>query len=286
VSEFFQLLILGLLQGGTYGLLAAGLALIIGVMNILNVAHGEFMVLPALCVWIIWAATGINPFVILIPVALATLVVGAATERLLIERVIGQPVAMGLLMTFGLSLLMRSTGGFVFSLSYREIPILQGSAQLGNVILPEAQVAAFIGGVGVYLLIFLMLRRTQFGRAIRACAQNPEAALACGIDARSVRTWAFGIGCMMAATAGGFLILYFPLNAESGFQLVIAGVVAQMIGGVTRFVGAFFGGLALGEIQVVGGFYVSSEWAQVFVFATLLVVFLYRGTRGARELLR
>ncbi len=286
MPDIVQVLILGLLQAGTYALLASGLALIIGVMNVLNFAHGEFMVIPALTVWVLWSTTGVNPLLLLIPVALATLALGALTQRVVIERVIGRPEGMALLVTFGLALLMRSAAGTAFSLTYRSIPFLTTSRQVGDVTLPDARVVVFIVAIGVYLATYLMLRRTQFGRAIRAVAGNPEAALACGVDVRHVRIWAFGIGSMQAAIAGGLLIFTYPLNPESGFQLILKGVVAQMLGGITSYVGALFGAVALGEIEVVGGFYSSAELAQVFVYASLLVLFLYRASRGSRGLLR
>ncbi len=286
MHEITQLIVLGILLGGMYGLLAAGSALITGVMNVLNFAQGDFVTIPALCVWAIWSATKINPFLILIPVALGTLLVGAGVQRVLIERVVGRPFAMGLLLTFGLSLLMESNGGFAFGFSYREIPVLTSSFTVAGITLPEAQLVTFGGAVAVYLVIVVLLHRTQFGRALRACTQNPEAAVACGINARSVRTWAFGIGTMLAALAGGFLIQYFPINPISGFQIVLVGLIAQMIGGVTWFEGAFLGGLVLGEIDLIGGYYTTAEWAQIMVYGSLLVLFLFRGTVGARDQLR
>jgi branched-chain amino acid transport system permease protein len=274
--QVIQLLLLGLLLGGVYALLASGLALIVGVMRFLNLAHGEFMILSGLSVWGLWTSIGLNPLVGIIVVTPVAFLAGASIERVVLERVINKPESTAMLITFGLSMLLRSLGVLVFSLSLHAVPYMTDTVTIGPFFLPQVQVLGFGVAMLVYLGVYVALHRTQFGRALRAVAQNQAAAAASGIDARRVRSLAFGVGCGLAAIAGGLMILNYPLSPESAFSYVLKAFVAGMLGGLGSYIGALFGGLLLGVAEIFIGFYLTAQWAQAFTYVLLVVLLLVR----------
>ncbi len=276
LTQVVQLLLLGLLLGGMYALLASGLALIVGVMRFLNLAHGEFMVLSGLAVWGLWDVLGLNPIIAIIVVTPMTFLVGASIEQFVLERVVNKPESTAMLITFGLSMILRALGVLVFSLSLHAVPYLTDALTIGPFFVPQVQVFGFGAAMAVYFGVFVVLHRTQFGRALRAVAQNQAAAAACGIDARRVRSISFGIGSGLAAIAGGLMILNYPLSPESAFAYVLKAFVAGMLGGLGNYVGALVGGLLLGVSEIFIGFYFSAQWAQVFTYVLLVVLLLVR----------
>src|SRR5688572_24019646 len=214
--DLLQVVVSGLLLGGVYALFAAGLSMIFGVLRVINLAHGELLMLGAYLVWWLHNDAGFNPLAALPVAAVAMFAGGVALERGLIERVVGQPLLSSLLLTFGLSTLATGTALYFFTANFRSVPYLSGSIGVGEIDLSKTRLAAFAIALAVTGVTYLFLRYATFGKAIRATAGNAEVAMVCGIDVRLVRLVAFGLGSAMAAVAGGLIGMIFAFNPELG----------------------------------------------------------------------
>lgn len=283
--DLLQVIVSGLLLGGVYALFAAGLNMIFGVLRVINLAHGELLMLGAYLVWWLHNDIGFNPLAALPVAAIAMFAGGVALERGLIERVVGQPLLSSLLLTFGLSTLMTGTALYFFTANFRSVPYLSGSIGVGEIDLSKTRLAAFAIAVAVTGATYLFLRYATFGKAIRATAGNAEVAMVCGIDVRLVRLVAFGLGSAMAAVAGGLIGMIFAFNPELGRVFIGRAFAIVVLGGLGSFVGAFIGALLLGVAETVAAYYLDTQLAEGTAYLVLVLVLLLRpsGLFGAKE---
>lgn len=279
-----QVLLDGLLLGGLYMLVALGLTLVFGVMNVVNLAHGEFLMVGGFLTYLLATHLHLSPWLTL-PIAAAGLFVAAYLfEETVVERVVSSPMVMSLLLLFGLSAFLQSGGLAVWGATYRSVGTLQGSLLLGPIFIPWIRLAAFGIAAAATVLTLLFLRGTDLGREIRATAQNAQLAKACGVNVRRVRAFTFGMGAAMASLGGSLLIMLFAMNPASGqLYLAIAFAVA-VVGGLGSLPGALLGAVVVGLVQTLVGFYATAQWANVAVYAVFLVVLIVRpqGLLGKR----
>jgi branched-chain amino acid transport system permease protein len=283
--DLLQVVVNGLLLGGVYALFAAGLSMIFGVLRVINLAHGELLMLGAYLVWWLYNDGGINPLLALPVAAAAMFGFGLVLERGLIERVVGQPLLSSLLLTFGLSTLLTGTALYFFTANYRSIPYLSGSVEVLGIDLSKTRLVAFGIALGVTGATFAFLRYATFGKAIRATAGNAEVAMVCGIDVRLVRLITFGLGSAMAAVAGGLIGMIFTISPEMGRMFIGRAFAIVVLGGLGSFVGAFVGALMLGVAETVAAYYLDTQLAEGTAYLVLVVVLLLRpsGLFGAKE---
>jgi branched-chain amino acid transport system permease protein len=275
----------GLLLGGIYALVAAGLSLIFGVMRVINFAHGEFLMLGGMTTYWLFSLLGVNPLLSVVVVLPLFLLIGGGVQRALIQRVVNAPPMMALLLTFGLSFFIIGLSQALWGNEFRSVPYLGGSFAIGLLRLPRVRVIAFIGAALLIGAVFLFLRKTRHGKAIRATAQHPMVAMACGIDIAKVRRNTFAIGVSMAAFAGSLLVLITAMHPQAGQAYILRAFATVVLGGLGSYVGALLGGLMLGFIEVFGALYASSAVGQASAYLVLLVILLFRpgGLVGFRE---
>lgn len=280
-----QILINGLLLGGIYALVAAGLSLIFGVMRVINFAHGEFLMLGGMFTFFLFSLYGINPLVSLLIVIPAGLLIGAAVQRALLRRVVGAPPMMSLLLTFGLSFFLIGLGQALFTNVFRSVPYLDGSWQLAGLDFPRMRTVAFVISAALIVAVYLYLRHTRSGKAIRATAQHAEVAMTCGIDTAKVRRRAFAIGAGMAFVAGNLLVSITAMHPQIGIDYILKSFAIVVLGGLGSFIGALLGGLILGLVEVFGTFYVGPAFGQAVAYIMLLLVLIARpgGLMGTAE---
>ena len=273
-----QILINGVLLGGLYAVMALGLALVWGVLNIVNLAHGAFIMLGAYLSWHLYTYLGIDPFLGLPITAVVMFAFGYATQRGLLNLVVKAPMFNTLLITFGLEVVLTYLAQLAFSADFRTInPSYAGnSIQIGTVVLPLARLLAFGIAIVLTLAMWLFLLHTRLGRAIRATAQNLVAARLYGVEPRHLYAMTFGIGIGLAGAAGGLYGTVSQINPYIGATLTAKSFAIAIIGGLDNPLGVIVGGLFLGIIESLAVLYVGATFADVASFGVLVLVLIVR----------
>lgn len=292
MQQLIQTLILGLLIGGVYALMASGLTLVFGVMNVINVAHGAFLVLSALITWELWKTIGIDPLVAALITTPLMFVFGYVVYRLLLERLRNSPPSMTVLLTFGLALVIEGFMGIVTRNIFRSVTpsYFNASYELGPFFLPKPQVYGFIGALAVMGLLYVALTRTWTGRAIRASSQNASGAQLVGISASSVAALTFATGAATAGVGGSILAVLFAFFPASHYLWISRLLGIIVLGGMGSLPGAVVGALVLGVAETMTATYISLRWATVVFYLVIMVVLLLRpqglfGTRLREDVL-
>lgn len=274
-----QLVINGLLTGGTYLLMAMGLSLIFGVMKVVNFAHGAMMVFSGLLVFDLSQAAGLNVVLAVVIGVVSMALLGLLTQWVIIERVRGagqQGELQSLVVTYGLSLVLVNGAVVLFGSQYMSLPSLQGSWSLGSITLARGTVVGGAVAITASLAVFWWLRMTHYGKLVIATSSNSIGAAACGVNPSAVRRVAFSVGAAMAAAAGGMLILETPLTPQSALDLTVLSFVVIAIGGLGSYRGAVVGAAALGLGESLVGYYLGGVLQSLVPYAFLLLVLLVR----------
>ncbi|MFL5796589.1 MAG: branched-chain amino acid ABC transporter permease [Actinomycetota bacterium] len=286
MKHLIQTVVLGLLIGGVYALMASGLTLIFGVMNVINVAQGALLVLAALFTFGLWSKTGVDPLVAILITTPAMFVLGWLLYRLFVVRVRDAPPAMSVLLTFAMAVTLEGVMGVVWKNVYRSVTpsYFNQSFRIGGVFFPKAQVYGCIAALVVLALLYLMLTRTWAGRAIRAASENPGGAQLVGVNVSGVAALTFAIGVATTGAGGSILSVLYSFFPASHYQWISRLLGIIVLGGMGSLPGAFIGALMLGVAENLTQTYVSTRWATVVPYVLILVVLLIRpqGIMGTR----
>ncbi len=275
-----QLIIGGILLGGIYALAAFGLSLIFGVSRVLNIAHGDMLMLGALMSYGVFSFMGVNPFYSLFIILPFFFAVGMVFERFLIRPIAGRPqheaLVASVLITLGASLTIADltsffTGADVKGISYSLPPLNIGLFSVSSLRL-------LVLGVILVLTLCLhfYLRRTFTGMAIRAITQEREGAMLVGVNISRVSMVTFGIGTSTAAAAGMFFAILFAVTPFMGIPLTVKYLAIIVLGGLGSLVGSLVGGLILGLTESFTGFYLGTQWSPTVAFLVLILILLFR----------
>jgi branched-chain amino acid transport system permease protein len=273
-----QVIITGLLAGAVYALSACGLNLIVGVMGIVNMAHGEQLMIGAFVTFGVFTLLGSKSPLILLAAAPVTFVLGVLIQKYLLEPMMASLEVGTLLLTFGLSVFLSTGFIFLFTANYRSVHIFGGSLLLGRFAFPWSRVAtAGIAGA-VTLAMYLFLKRHRLGKAIRATSQNADAARGCGIDVRHIRILSFGLGSAMAGAAGAMVSTSYAFNPDIGQVFILKTFAAITLGGMGSFVGGLVGALLLGLVEALAAWYLTAQIAEMVAYVVLVAVLLVHPT--------
>ena len=285
MSLLLQIFANGLLLGGLYGLVAMGLALVFGVMRVINVAHGALVVLGALGTYALYAGLGLPPYVSLPLVVACLFVIGVVIERLLLERITRADELASLLLLFGLAVAISQAAALTNGARFFSVAYWSGSIRLGAVSISRPLLYAFGLAVVVAIALFYFLQRTPYGRAIRATAMAPDLAAAMGVDVRRVRLVTFGIGSALAGGAGTLLVTSQGLNALSGNVFLLIAFAACVLGGLGSVEGALVAGFVIGLIEVGASVVADAQSAQLAIYVLFILILLVRpsGLFGVRH---
>ncbi|MFC7157685.1 branched-chain amino acid ABC transporter permease [Halomarina halobia] len=278
ISAISQVLAGGLLLGVLWGVVALGLNLIFGVMRVINLAHGEFLMLGAFLTLELQLQFGIHPFIgifLLIPVFF---VLGLVTHYLVIERIIKTENAelMSLLATFALLLIMQNVGRAIWSTDTEAIQdeFISQTVNVFGVGVSYARVFSIVVAIVTMVLLYVIATKTEFGYAMRATVQNRQMAEVAGINTRRVYFITFGISVVLAGLAGSMVGMIYPFTVNVGFSFVVMGFLVIVFGGMGSFVGAMAGALVLGMIGSTGAYFFGSG-ARDLILLGILVVTLF-----------
>jgi len=273
-TVFVQLVVFGVLLGGIYGLVALGLTMIFGVMDVINFAHGAFLVVSMYTVWYVSGAAGVSPFLV-IPLAIGLLfVLGVVVHRLAVAPIMEAPQENQLIVTFGVLLVLVSVIEMTFTADLRSLDLELGSFGVEGVFVPTGQFYALVIAIVAMVGTWLFLQRTMLGRAIRGTADDRENAQYVGIDVPRIDYLTFGLGAALAGLAGAAIPLFQQFDPFLGNQYLVNAFVVVVLGGLGSFPGALLGGFVIGFVQVFGNFYLPGTFSQVVIFLLFIVVLL------------
>ncbi|MCS7175600.1 branched-chain amino acid ABC transporter permease [Pseudothermotoga sp.] len=274
-----QLIVTGVLVGSVYSLVAVGLTLIWGLMDIINFAHGDFMMMSMYIVFWLYALLKWDPLISLPIAAIVTALIAILSYRLVIKRVVNAPGLMALLATFGLSLFIRNLAQFLWSPNYRFVgeSILSGKRFIiFNVVIGLPQLVAAFGSIVMTLAVAMFIKKTKFGKAIQATAQSKDVAELMGVDTEKVYMFTFALSGVCVGVAGTLLSGIFPVYPESGAMYGLLAFVIVALGGFGNIWGAFYAGIMIGLAETIGGFYLGTQFKYAIAFLIYLLVLQFR----------
>jgi branched-chain amino acid transport system permease protein len=277
----------GILLGGVYALMAQGMALVWGVMNVVNIAHGALLILGSYLTFWAFLHWGLDPLLAMPLSMTALFLLGYLLQRLLINRVVRAEIFFTLLVTFGIEILMMNVMAWGWSVDPRRVNPSYSflGLSVGPYTIPLVRVVAFGMALVVTFLLFYFLQKTQTGRSIRATAQDVEAARLCGIPVAQVYGITYAIGAALAAAAGSLMAMLFSFTPYSGGAFTLKSFVVCVLGGLENAWGPLLGGVVLGVMEELGSRWFGSTYREAISFGLLVVILLLRpsGLLGRRE---
>ena len=280
MSGFLQATIYGLLQGGLLALVAVGFSLVWGVMNVVNLAHGSFVIVGAYVAWDLNSKFGLDPFLGMFISAALLFVVGYVLQRGLINLVVNGPIFVTLLLTFGLDLLIVQGLNILFSADYRSIQTSYAGNGIGllGARVPMGRLFAFIIAIAVTGALVAFVTRTRTGLSIMATGMDRGAARLMGIRARHAYALTFGIAAALAGMAGAMVGTVGTFNPAAAGAFTLMSFVIAVLGGLGNMYGAIVGGLVIGLVEAWGGLYLPGTWVNALAFLVLVIVLIVRPT--------
>jgi branched-chain amino acid transport system permease protein len=279
MTQFLQATLYGLLQGGLLALVAVGFSLVWGVMNVVNLSHGAFVLCGAYLAYELNQAIGLDPFLAMVPAAVVLFGVGYALQRGLVNLIVNAPIFLTLLLTFGLELVIVNALILGFTADYRSIPTGYAERSLvlpGDVRLPVGRLTAALLAVALAVGLGYVMRRTRTGLAILATGMDRGAARLMGIKAAHVYALTFGLAAALAGMAGAGVAAVSTFSPADAGRFTLFSFVAAVLGGLGNMSGALYGGLLLGLVEAWGGQLLPGTLVNAVAFAVLVLVLAIR----------
>jgi len=284
---YLQILINGILKGGLYALMALGMSLIWGVMDIINIAHGAFIMLGSYTTYWLFTLWGIDPFVSLIASMGIMFLLGYLIQKNLINLVIKADIFLTLILAFGIEIFINNVALLLWTSDVRKVKVAYAAAnfQFLGATIPYVRLFAFILAVIISIVLFIILNKTRLGRAIRATSQDIDAARLAGVKVSHIYAITFGIGTSLAAAAGTLWAILFPITPTMGGHLTLKSFVVTIVGGLGTMLGPMIGGLTLGIVEAFGTNWFGTTYESLisFTILVLVLIFMPRGILGGKQ---
>ncbi len=277
---FWQTVVAGFLKGGLYALIGIGMTLIMGVMGIINLAHGQLMMVAMYVTYVLFTYLGVDPYLSLAVGMPALFLLGVLIQRYLLNPLMTVDTILPenqVLMTVGIAMVLTEVVRFGFRSDYRSVGTGYSNATffLGNVSFSVALSIAFVIAVLFTLAMFLFLVRTDLGRSIRATAQDRDAATLMGVDTARITAVTFGLGAALVAAAGTLLAPVFYIFPDIGGPFTAKAFIITVLGGLGSTVGAIFGGVTLGLAESIGSTYLGMDYENIIGMSIFILVLLF-----------
>jgi branched-chain amino acid transport system permease protein len=254
ITTFLDIVIAGLLMGGIYALIAVGLSLQYGVARVLNISHGEFIMIGAFGTWMLYKMVGINPLITLAMCGPVLFLIGFFLHKTLFRSLLASSASVdifegkSLLASFGLLFIIQNIAILTWGADIKSYSYLNYGINLGGALFPANRLVTLLFAVVISAAFYLFLAFTRLGKAIRAAAQDSRTAGLMGVNINKVLALCFGFGALMAGFAGGLLSMCYPITATMGMEYTIIAIIVVVLGGLGSIVGSFIGGFLLGII--------------------------------------
>lgn len=279
MTTFLQIITNGLMLGGLFAIVAIGLTLIFGIVKVVNFAHGEFLMVGMFLTWMITTRMGYHPYASVILVVPAMFILGALTQRLLIQPLMGaEDDHVQIFATVGLSTAMMNLALLTFGADIANTPTfgLRAPIELGPVRILTGQLYIFLAAIALVVALQLFLKKSQTGRAIRAVAQHRVAAELMGVNVPRIYILSFGLGAACVGLAAVLIAPLYPTSSNIGTYFVLTAFVVVVLGGLGSIPGAFFGAMVIGIVDSAAGYYIGSGLREAVVFGLFLVILILR----------
>lgn len=288
---FLQVVINGLLLGGIYAIISIGLTMIFGVIRVVNFAHGEFLMIAMYASYFCFTLFGLNPYLSLILVVPLMFLIGMGVDQIIIRQLRNAPSYMQIFATVGLSILLMNGALFLFGGDYHAVnmPFAKENLNILGCTLNYSRIIVFLSSIIIAVILYLFLKGTDIGRQIRAIAQDRNAARLMGINLNRVYMITFGIGTALVGAAGSLLMPIYYVFPSVGAYFVLTAFVVVVLGGMGNMVGALLGGLIIGVVDSLSGFYITPALKEVVYFVIFIAVLVIKpsglmGIIGAEEM--
>ncbi|MHA6345639.1 branched-chain amino acid ABC transporter permease [Roseivivax sp. CAU 1761] len=287
MDTFLQVVANGLMLGGLFAIVAVGLTLIFGIVKVINFAHGEFLMVGMYLTFLLSTKGGMHPYLTAAAVVPALFVMGALTQRLLIQPLMAaRDEHVQIFATVGLSTALINLALLIFGADIANTPTsgVREMVTLGPVRVLTGQLWVFGAAIALVVGLQVFMKSTRTGRAIRATAQNRAAARLMGIDDRFVYVLTFGLGAACVGLGSVLIAPLYPASPTIGTYFVLIAFVCTVLGGLGSIPGAFFGALVIGLVDALSGFYVGSDLREAVVFGIFLLILILKpsGLFGTR----
>jgi branched-chain amino acid transport system permease protein len=284
LSDLATPVVMGILLGGLYAVIALGLSLVFGVVKEINIAHGDLVILGSYFGYVAMTVFGIDPILSLVAGMPVLFGIGFVIQKFLLNRAFKISMDATLIIAFGLSLILQNTYQLIWTPMARGLTTSYAleSFSAGPVHIPLVYLLDFLAAIAVMVFIHLFLKKTYLGRAIRAAAQDRRTAHLMGINTDRVYAYTFAISMALAAVAGIFLGLTFSFTPISGMSFLIIALGVVVLGGLGSIVGTFVGGIAFGLAQTLGGYFfgVAAQMLVAYVMVLVVLAVIPRGIFG------
>lgn len=284
---FLDIFIAGLLLGGLYALIAMGLSLQYGVARVLNVSHGEFIMIAGMSTWVLYTAFGINPLIAVVICGPVAFIVGFFLHRTLFRTLLGKSATLqafegsGMLAAFGLYYILQGVAFIIWGSELRSYSFLVEPVSIGGALFGARRLVTLAFSVAIGIIFFIFLARTRMGKAIRAASQDPTTAGLMGVNINNVLAICFGLGAAMAGVAGVLISMCYPVHGAMGLEYTVIAIIVVVLGGMGSIPGAFIGGFVLGIIgSIVTYFEPGLALAAYYVIFILLLLIRPKGIMG------
>jgi branched-chain amino acid transport system permease protein len=287
VATFLQLVLSGVLIGSVYALMSIGLTLIFGVLRIVNFAHGEFLMIAMYGAWAFTQLLGLNPYFATIAIVPAMFLFGGLVYLLIVSPALDKPHLVVVFATMALSIFLQNAALMAMTADLRDIPpIFPQSLTIGPIYIKVELLLGFLITLACTIALQWMIKRTYLGKAIRATVQDGEAAMLMGIPVPRIFLITFAAGSALVGLAACVMLPLFSVFPSVGLNFVLIAFVIVVLGGMGSIEGALFGGMCVGVIQSLSGYYVAPAFGQLFFFVLFLLVMIFRpngllGQQGA-----
>jgi branched-chain amino acid transport system permease protein len=273
-----QVVVGGLLLGAVYALFSSGLTLIWGMMNVVNFAHGDFVMLGMYTAVVVWTALGGGPWASVPAAAILIATLGAISYFFLVRHIMKGPMLAQILGTFGLALFLRYGALYAFGANFKSLPdnLVGHSFVLGGIRFEGSRVLAAAVGIGVTLLLHLILTRTSIGSRMLAVSEDATAAQLMGIRPQRMQALAWGMAGAATGIAGALIALFLPISPTSGETLAIVAFVTVSFGGFGSVIGALVAGLLIGVVESLSAYLIGPVYKEVIVYAIFVLVLWFR----------
>ena len=273
-----QVVVSGLLAGALYSMVALGLALIFGVMRVINVAHGTLLMLGAYTTYWFFHLLGVNPYLSLLVSMPLMFLLGVLLQRMLVTRVVDAPELSSLLLTFGISIALVNGAQLAFTSDLRSVEFLTGAFLVGPIAFSKSRVVAFAFAVAITAVAYWFLQRTKLGKAIRATSQSRDVAMVCGVNVRRIHLYTFGLASALAAAGGSLVAVMFAIQPEMGQVYTFKSFLVIVLGGAGNYPGALLGGMLLGLVEQLSSLFLTTQLSEAVAYLLLVLVLLLRPT--------
>ena len=284
---FLNIAIVGLIMGGIYALISMGLSIQYGVAKILNIAHGEFIMIGAFLTWTLTSLVGLNPILALVICCPLILVVGFVLHRTIFKRLsdVSKSSAVfesnAMLLCFGLMYIIQNIGTRIWGSNPLAITFMAYPVKIGPNQFPANRLLVLAFAIAISALFYLFLMKTRLGKSIRAASQDPVAAKLMGVKINTIMAVCFGIGTMLAGIAGSLLSIYNPIYTTMGMSYSIISIIVVVLGGLGSIPGSIIGGLILGFVgTVMSTYYPSLTLVAFYLIIMLLLLVRPKGLLG------